>query len=56
MKDIGKVPLLDAEEETKLAKQASLGDEEARKRLAEANLRLVVSVAKHYNGSWARTS
>lgn len=50
MKDIGKVPLLDAEEETKLAKQASLGDEEARKRLAEANLRLVVSVAKHYNG------
>ena len=50
MKDIGKVPLLDAEEETKLAKQASLGDEEARRRLAEANLRLVVSVAKHYNG------
>ena len=50
MKDIGKVPLLDAEEETKLAKQASLGDEEARRRIAEANLRLVVSVAKHYNG------
>ena len=50
MKDIGKVPLLDAEEETELAKQASLGDEEAQRRLAEANLRLVVSVAKHYNG------
>lgn len=50
MKDIGKVPLLDAKEETELARRAAAGDKEAGQKLAEANLRLVVSVAKHYNG------
>ena len=50
MKDIGKVPLLSPEEELQLAKRSLEGDEAARRRLAEANLRLVVSVAKHYNG------
>lgn len=46
LKEIGKVPLLTAEEEIELAKRMELGDEEAKKRLAEANLRLVVSIAK----------
>ena len=46
LKEIGKVPLLSAEEEIELAKLMELGDEEAKKRLAEANLRLVVSIAK----------
>ena len=46
LKEIGKVPLLNAEEEIELAKRMELGDEEAKKRLAEANLRLVVSIAK----------
>ena len=50
LKEIGKVPLLDAEQEMTLAKQMSEGDIEARKRLAEANLRLVVSIAKRYVG------
>ena len=50
LKEIGKVPLLTAEEEIELAKRMELGDEEAKKRLAEANLRLVVSIAKHYVG------
>ncbi len=50
LKEIGKVPLLTAEEEVELAKKIEEGDEEARKRLAEANLRLVVSVAKKYVG------
>ena len=50
LKDIGKVPLLTAEEEIELAKRMELGDEEAKKRLAEANLRLVVSIAKRYVG------
>ena len=50
LKEIGKIPLLTAEEELELAKQISEGDEEAKKRMVEANLRLVVSVAKHYLG------
>ncbi len=50
LKEIGKVPLLTSEEETELAKQVEAGSEEAKKKLAEANLRLVVSVAKRYVG------
>lgn len=50
LKEIGKVNLLSAEEELTLARQMSEGDEEAKKRLAEANLRLVVSIAKRYVG------
>ena len=50
LKEIGKVPLLSPEEEIELAKRMELGDENARKRLAEANLRLVVSIAKRYVG------
>ena len=50
LKEIGKVPLLNAEEEIDLAKRMELGDAEAKKRLAEANLRLVVSIAKRYVG------
>ena len=50
LKEIGKVPLLDAENEMALAKKMSEGDVDARKRLAEANLRLVVSIAKRYVG------
>ncbi len=50
LKEIGKVPLLTAEEEVELAKRMAEGDEEAKKRLAEANLRLVVSIAKRYVG------
>ena len=50
LKEIGKVPLLSADEEIELAKRMSEGDEEAKKRLAEANLRLVVSIAKRYVG------
>ena len=50
LKEIGKVPLLTAEEEIELAKQMELGDDEAKKRLCEANLRLVVSIAKRYVG------
>ena len=48
LKEIGKVPLLTAEEEISLAKRMENGDESAKKRLAEANLRLVVSIAKRY--------
>ena len=48
LKEIGKVPLLSAEEEIELAKRMENGDEAAKKRLAEANLRLVVSIAKRY--------
>ena len=50
LKEIGKVPLLSAEEETELAQRMEHGDEEAKKKLAEANLRLVVSIAKRYVG------
>ncbi|MCI9338816.1 MAG: RNA polymerase sigma factor RpoD [Lachnospiraceae bacterium] len=50
LKEIGKVPLLSADEEIELAKRMELGDEDAKKRLAEANLRLVVSIAKRYVG------
>ncbi len=50
LKEIGRVPLLTAEEEIMLAKRMEDGDEEAQKRLAEANLRLVVSIAKRYVG------
>ena len=50
LKDIGKVPLLSAEEEIELAKKMEKGDEQAKKKLAEANLRLVVSIAKRYVG------
>lgn len=50
LKEIGKVPLLTADEEVDLAKRMADGDEDAKKRLAEANLRLVVSIAKRYVG------
>ncbi len=50
LKEIGKVPLLSADEEIELAKRMEAGDEEAKKRLCEANLRLVVSIAKRYVG------
>ncbi len=50
LKEIGKVPLLSADEEVELAKKMETGDLSARKRLAEANLRLVVSIAKRYVG------
>lgn len=50
LKEIGKVPLLTREEEVILAKRVEIGDERAKKELAEANLRLVVSIAKKYIG------
>ena len=50
LKEIGKVPLLSAEEEMELAKRIEAGDDEAKKRLSEANLRLVVSIAKRHVG------
>ena len=50
LKEIGKVPLLSAEEEIELAERMERGDEEAKKKLCEANLRLVVSIAKRYVG------
>ncbi len=50
LKEIGRVPLLNADEEVKLARRMEDGDEEAKRRLAEANLRLVVSIAKRYVG------
>lgn len=50
LKDIGKVPLLSMDDEIELAKRMALGDDEAKRRLSEANLRLVVSIAKRYVG------
>ncbi len=50
LKDIGRVPLLSIEEEIDLAKKMQEGDEEAKKKLSEANLRLVVNIAKRYTG------
>ena len=50
LKEIGKIPLLSMEEEIELAKSMELGSEDARKRLAESNLRLVVSIAERYVG------
>ena len=50
LKEIGRIPLLDSETETELAKRMYEGDEEAKNRLVEANLRLVVSIAKRYVG------
>ncbi|MHB8125610.1 MAG: RNA polymerase sigma factor RpoD [Desulfitobacteriaceae bacterium] len=50
LKEIGRVPLLNAQEEIQLAKRMEAGDENAKRRLAEANLRLVVSIAKRYVG------
>ncbi len=50
LKEIGKIPLLTGDEEVELAKRMEAGDEEAKKQLAEANLRLVVSIAKRYVG------
>lgn len=50
LKDIGKVPLLQPDEETELAKRMMEGDEDAKRLLSEANLRLVVSIAKRYMG------
>lgn len=50
LKEIGKVPLLSSDDEIELAKRMELGDEEAKQRLTEANLRLVVSIAKRYVG------
>jgi len=50
LKEIGKVPLLSAEEEVELAQRMAQGDPEAKRKLAEANLRLVVSIAKRYVG------
>src|SRR5699024_10892325 len=50
LKEIGKIPLLTGEEEVEIAKRMEAGDELAKRELAEANLRLVVSIAKRYVG------
>ena len=57
LKEIGRIPLLSSEEEIELAKRMEEGDEEAKKKLSEANLRLTVSIAKRYSGrGWIRQS
>ena len=55
LKEIGKVPLLTADEEIEIAKRMEEGDEDAKKKLTEANLRLVVSIAKRYVGRGMRS-
>lgn len=50
LKEIGRIPLLSSEEEIELAKRMEMGDEEAKKKLSEANLRLTLSIAKRYSG------
>ena len=50
LKEIGRIPLLSSEEEIERAKRMEMGDEEAKKKLSEANLRLTVSIAKRYSG------
>ena len=54
LKEIGRVPLLTAEQETELARAAQAGDEDARRKLSEANLRLVVSVQSAMQGEACR--
>ena len=50
LKEIGQIPLLNEEEEKELGRKSAMGDEDAKRRLAEGNLKLVVSLAKHYTG------
>ena len=50
LREIGKIPLLSAEEELELAKKVVEGDKKAKDKMAEANMRLVVSIAKRYSG------
>ena len=56
LKEIGNVPLLTTEQEVELAKRVEAGDEEAKKQLTEANLRLVVSIAEKICRSWNAVS
>ena len=53
LKEIGQIPLLTEEEERVLGQKSAQGDKEAKRKLEEGNLRLVVSIAKHYTGSRA---